>query len=298
MQRNTILLIGANGQVGWELQRTLAPLGRVVTAARSGAETAIDLADADSIQCVVSEVRPSLIVNAAAYTAVDRAEDDRVQAEAVNATAPGLLAEAAKQLGAGFIHYSTDYVFDGSQSHPYAESDSPNPQSVYGRTKLAGEAAVAAATDDYLILRTSWIYALRGANFLLTMQRLARGREQLSVVDDQIGAPTWSRMIAEATAQMVAKITDGDGGWRRERSGLYHLSCGGEVSWHGFAEAIFAQLEQRGERVVKLEPIPSSSYPTPAARPAYSVLDNSKLETDFGIVLPGWRSALDLALAS
>ncbi|OOZ40909.1 dTDP-4-dehydrorhamnose reductase [Solemya pervernicosa gill symbiont] len=293
MSPKRILLLGANGQVGWELQRTLAPLGQVVAAGRAGGEISIDLASADSIHAVINEVRPSLIVNAAAYTAVDRAEQEAELAEAVNATAPGILAEEAKTLGAGLIHFSTDYVFDGEQQTPYLESDSTNPQGVYGRTKLVGEQAVAASGCDYLLLRTSWVYGLRGHNFLLTMQRLARERDHLSVVEDQYGAPTWSRMIAETTAQLVGQVYQSEQ-WRSELNGLYHLSCGGMVSWHGFAESILAAM---GDGIAALEAIPSSGYPTPAKRPAYSVLDNGKLQRVFGLELPGWRSALALALA-
>ena len=222
-----ILLTGKNGQVGWELQRTLAPLGEVVVLDRRQ----LDLSDPDQIRERVREISPDLIVNAAAYTAVDRAEAEPEPAMAVNGTAPGLLAEEAKRIGAAIIHYSTDYVFDGAKTTPYTEEDAPNPLNVYGRTKLAGEQAVQAAGVPHLILRTSWVYGMRGKNFLLTILRLAREREELKIVDDQIGAPTWSRTIAEATAQILTS-----GAWPVSgASGIYHLTASGSTSWYGFA---------------------------------------------------------------
>lgn len=291
--RKRILLIGSNGQVGWELQRTLAPLGEVVTPLRDQ----LNLAQADSIRACLAELQPELIVNAAAYTAVDKAEEEPEQAMAINGIAPGILAEMARQQNAALIHYSTDYVFDGEQTFPYCESDTPCPVSVYGQTKLAGEQAVAAVGGAYLILRTSWVYGLRRQNFLLTMQRLAREREVLKVVDDQFGSPTWSRLIAEGTAQLIAQgqgqVTD----FISRHTGVYHLSCQGKTSWCGFTRAILDQLAQTTEPLARLEAIPTSGYPTPARRPAFSCLDNTRLRNTFGIALPDWKEALALALS-
>lgn len=282
-----ILLTGVNGQLGWELRRTLAPLGEVIAADRS----ALDLADTARIRSQVAALAPDLIVNPAAHTAVDRAESEPELAHAINAAAPAELAAC----GVPVVHFSTDYVFDGSKAGAYTEADATSPLGVYGRTKLAGEAAVAAAGVPHLILRTSWVYGLRGRNFLLTMQRLARERETLSVVDDQFGAPNWSRLLAEATALVIARWLDR--GKLDATSGVYHLSCGGRTSWHGFAAAILADLAARGEvRLARLTPIPTTDYPTPAARPANSQLDSSKLADTFGVCLPDWQAALALCL--
>lgn len=281
-----ILLTGVNGQVGWELQRTLAPLGEVVAADRS----VLDLADTASIRRSVAAIAPDLIVNPAAYTAVDKAESEPELAHAINAAAPGELAAC----GVPLVHFSTDYVFDGSKAGAYTEADTPNPLGIYGASKLAGEHAVARAVIPHLILRTSWVYGLRGRNFLLTMQKLARERDTLSVVDDQLGAPTWSRLIAEATALVVARWLDRAD--PTSDSGVYHLSCGGRTSWHGFAAAILAHLAATGGRTARLSAIPSSGYPTPAARPANSQLDCGKLAQIFGVRLPDWEQALALCL--
>jgi dTDP-4-dehydrorhamnose reductase len=285
-----ILVTGRSGQVGWELQRALAPLGQVLAMDRGQ----LDLADVDSIRQAVRHIGPDLIVNAGAYTAVDKAEEDQAVAMAVNGTAPGVLAEEAQRLGAAIIHYSTDYVFDGSKGAPYEEIDGTNPESVYGASKLAGEKAVAAAGVPYLTLRTSWVYGTRGKNFLLTMLRLAGEREELRVVDDQIGAPTWSRMIAEATAAIVAqgRAHGGVASMLAERGGLYHLTAGGQTSWFGFASAIVAHAPKQP----RMTPITTAEYPLPAKRPAYSVMSNARLERAFGIVLPDWRNSLDLCL--
>lgn len=277
-----ILLTGVNGQVGWELRRTLAPLGEVHALDRR----ALDLSDPDAIRATVRALRPQLIVNPAAHTAVDRAESEPELALAINATAPGVLAEEAARLGAGMVHYSTDYVFDGAKHEPYLESDAPNPLNVYGRTKLAGEEAVRASGAAHLILRTSWVYGLRGRNFLGTILRLAQERDELKIVADQIGAPTWSRVIAEASAQILAQRD-----WR-ERSGCYHLTAGGETSWHGFAGAI---LEATGSSIVPA-PIATADYPLPALRPAFSLLSNDRLFAAFGLRLPAWRDSLALCL--
>jgi dTDP-4-dehydrorhamnose reductase len=281
-----ILLTGVNGQVGWELQRTLAPLGEVIAADRS----VLDLADTAGIRRRVAAIAPDLIVNPAAYTAVDKAESEPELAHAINADAPGELAAC----GIPLVHFSTDYVFDGRKAGAYTEDDTPNPLGVYGASKLAGEQAVMRAGIPHLILRTSWVYGLRGRNFLLTMQRLARERESLSVVDDQFGAPTWSRLIAEATALTIARWLERTD--QTATSGLYHLSCDGRTSWHGFTAAILAHLAQTDTKLAKLSAIPTSGYPTPAARPANSQLDCGKLAATFGVRLPDWENALGLCL--
>lgn len=281
-----ILLTGVNGQVGWELQRTLAPLGDVFAADRG----LLDLADTAGIRRSVDALAPDLIVNPAAYTAVDQAESEPGLAHAINAVAPGELAAC----GIPLVHFSTDYVFDGRKSDAYTEADAPKPMSVYGASKLDGERAIQREGGAHLILRTSWVYGMRGRNFLLTMQRLARERDILSVVDDQFGAPTWSRLIAEATALTVARWLD-----RADRiatSGVYHLSCGGRTSWHGFAEAILADQAKRAEHQARLMAIPTAGYPTPAKRPANSQLNCDKLADTFGIRLPDWDAALALCL--
>ena len=275
-----ILLTGKTGQVGHELQRTLAPLGEVIAVDRAG----LDLANQEALRRTLRKLRPDIIVNAAAYTAVDRAEDEAQLAHAGNAIAPGVMAEEARELGALLVHYSTDYVFDGSKAGAYREDDATNPLNVYGRSKLAGEQAIIASGCRHLIFRTSWVYGLRGKNFLRTMQALAAQRQELRVVSDQIGAPTWSRLIAEATALAVRQDAP---------SGLYHLSSGGSTSWHGFAQAILAAQGWAGT----LHAIPASDYPTPAQRPANSRLDHTKLGAALGLALPDWRLALELCLA-
>jgi dTDP-4-dehydrorhamnose reductase len=291
MSERTILLTGVNGQVGFELARTLQGLGRVVAVDRTG----LDLADLDQVRRVVREVKPSLIVNPAAYTAVDKAETDVDTAMRINAEAPGVLAEEAKRLGAALVHYSTDYVFDGTKEGAYVEDDAVNPQNVYGKSKLAGEQAVAASGCDHLIFRTSWVYGTRGKNFLLTMLRLGAERDELSVVADQIGAPTWAVTIAALTANVLAQSRGENREWWAHHSGLYHLSAGCSTSWHGFAQAIF-ELSS-AEKKPDVRPIPASSYPTPAARPANSRMSAEKLASVFGVRAPDWRDALRLCMA-
>jgi dTDP-4-dehydrorhamnose reductase len=293
----SFLVLGAEGQVGFELVRELAPLGAVLPLTRAQ----LDVADAAAVRAVVRAARPTVVVNAAAYTAVDAAETDAERCRLVNAVGPGVLAEEAERLGAALIHYSTDYVFDGESARPYTEADRPNPRSVYGATKLAGEEAVAAASTAHVVLRLSWVYGLRGRNFLRTMLRLAREREELRVVDDQTGAPTWSRMIAAATAQLLAGAARsplGMHGAIAELRGVYHLSAGGATTWHGFAEALLAADPDRAEqRCRAVHAIATSEYPTPARRPAYSVLDNAKARARLGVWLPAWDRQLELALA-
>ncbi|MGD8310422.1 MAG: dTDP-4-dehydrorhamnose reductase [Chromatiales bacterium] len=284
-----ILVLGGTGQVGWELQRSLAPLGEVVAASRhGGAGAAVDLARPETLAPLIDRHRPGLVVNAAAYTAVDGAESDEAVARRVNAEAVGELGRLAADHAIPLIHYSTDFVFDGRARRPYTEADEPAPLGAYARTKLEGERALLASGATALIFRTGWVYGLHGRNFLLTMLRLFREREEVRVVDDQIGAPTWSRLLAEATAQVLAQWRAG--AWRfGERGGIYHLSAGGQTSWYGFAAAI---LERSGLDC-RLVPIPTQDYPTPARRPPWSVLDNGRFRDTFGLALPDWRISLE-----
>lgn len=286
MNRQRILVIGKTGQVGWELLRSLAPLGDV-----QGVDyPEIDLSNPDSVREQVQRTKPRVIVNAAAYTAVDKAESEPDLATAINGFAPGVLAEQAKCLDALLIHYSTDYVFDGTKASPYVETDSPNPLGVYGRSKLAGDQAVQQSGCDHLIFRLCWVYGGRGKNFMLTMLRLGRERETLRVVSDQFGCPTWCRMIAEATAQALAQRAGAKDS--ASLNGVYHLAASGQTSWHGFAEAIVAAMPASDRLCTKVEGIPTSEYPLPAKRPAYSVLSCEKLIQTFGLRLPDWRSSL------
>ena len=293
-----ILLIGHDGQVAWELQRTLACLGSVTALGRS-TQPALDLTKSDEIRATLRAIQPKLIVNAAAYTGVDKAEQESEAAFAINAEAVAVLAEEARLLGAGLIHYSTDYVFPGNARHPYGEEDAVGPLGVYGQSKLAGEEAIREAGIPHLILRTAWVYGRRGQNFLLTMLRLMRERDTLGIVDDQLGAPTWSRLIAEATALMLTRCIHEGCFAPEDKAGTYHLTCGGQTSWFGFAEHIRTLAITEGlldETAAQLNPIPTSAYPTPAQRPAYSVLSNDKLDQSFGIRLPDWKEALSLCL--
>lgn len=290
-----ILLTGTTGQVGWELQRTLMTVGDVISVGRNQ----LDLAKPDTICQTIRDVKPDLIVNPAAYTAVDKAESEPDLAMMINGIAPGIIAEEAKRLGAAIIHYSTDYVFDGNKNTPYLENDQPNPQNIYGKTKLSGEEAIKSVGVNYLIFRTSWVYGLHGKNFLLTMQRLAKEREEIKVVDDQIGAPTWSRMIAEITAQIVSQSQNNLSDFYQMKSGIYNLSPSGKTSWYGFAKAIFNDEFPNNERKLqRLIPITTPEYPTPAIRPAFSLLDNQKLSHTFGLIMPDWNQVLKLVLDS
>lgn len=292
-----ILVTGATGQVGTALVRELAPLGNVVAATRSD----LDLADAKSIRSFVQRVRPAVIVNSGAYTAVDKAESERDLAMAINGEAPGILAEEARKLDCALLHYSTDYVFDGQKRQPYTETDATAPLNSYGASKLAGERAIAAAGGSWIVLRTSWVYGGPSNNFVATMLRLARERDELHVVDDQIGAPTWSRSIATVSSLILA-MTKRDGAFAAgvgALSGVYHLTSSGQTSWRGFASAILeldpARDQQRCQRVI---PISTEQYPTPATRPLWSVMSNDKLATQFGLRLPSWDSQLRLHLRS
>ncbi len=290
--RPRILLIGANGQVGWELRRSLATLGDVVAASIEGEYGPIvDLLDAGLLQRLVEDAQPDAVVNAAAYTAVDKAETDRETARRINADAVGELGRLLAARGTPIIHFSTDFVFSGATDRPYREDDEPGPLNVYGETKLGGERALLDSGAKSLIFRTSWVYGKRGANFLLSMLQLLHERDELRVVDDQVGAPTWSRMLAEVTALALYRVLRGDLDLDRV-GGLYHLTGSGQVSWFGFAKAI---LERSGLDC-NLIPIPSTEYPAPAKRPAYSVLDNSKVRDTFGLALPDWQESLDQCL--
>jgi dTDP-4-dehydrorhamnose reductase len=291
-QEPTILVTGVNGQVGFELLRSLQGLGRVVPCDRS----MLDLSDLDRVRAVVQGLKPSIIVNPAAYTAVDKAETDVDAARRLNADVPRVLAEEAAKSGAALIHYSTDYVFDGTKDGAYVETDATNPQNVYGVTKLEGEQAIVATGCAHLILRTSWVYGRRGKNFLLTMLKLGSERPELRVVADQIGAPTWARTIAVMTSHIVAQgVASGETDWWATRSGVYHFAAAGATSWHGFAEAIFAAA--MGERAPKVMPIPASEYPVPAKRPTNSRLALDKLSNTFGLQMPAWDDALRLCLS-
>lgn len=288
----TILVTGVNGQVGFELLRTLQGLGRVVSCDRS----TLDLSDLERVRTFVRDVKPSLIVNPAAYTAVDQAETDVDAARRLNADLPRVFAEEMARSGGALIHYSTDYVFDGTNTEAYTETDATNPANVYGATKRDGERAIAATGCAHLILRTSWVYGRRGRNFLLTMLKLGAERPELRIVADQVGAPTWSKTIAAATSHIVAQGMASTGtDWWARRSGVYHLTSAGATSWCGFAEAIFAVA--MASHAPKVVPIASSDYPTPAKRPANSRLAMDKLGATFGLRMPDWRDALALCLA-
>jgi dTDP-4-dehydrorhamnose reductase len=288
-----ILLLGKTGQVGWELARTLSALGSVLTAGRGEA----DLAHPAQLERVVREAMPDVLVNAAAYTAVDQAEVEPELAMRINCEAQGILAAACKKVDSAYITYSTDYVFDGTAPRPYQEEDATAPINVYGRSKVEGERAVAESGAAHLIFRTSWVYGSRGKNFLRTIIRLGCTQPELRVVDDQIGAPTWSRMIAEATALVLAQVRpkeSGDWGALRERGGVYHLTASGETSWCRFARAI---LERTPGVSAKVVAVSTSEYPTRARRPARSVLCCDRLRREFDIALPDWEHSLDLVMA-
>jgi dTDP-4-dehydrorhamnose reductase len=290
-----ILIVGNAGQLGRELEQAFADVGPIVAVDRES----VDLADPDQTRELVRRAAPDVILNAAAYTAVDRAESEMPLAHAINALAPRVLAEEAAERNALLVHYSTDYVFDGSKQEPWTEDDAPAPLSVYGASKLAGEQAIQNSRARYLIFRTSWVYGPHGKNFLLTMLRLAAERDQLSVVDDQIGAPTTSIQLARVTHAVVVGVLAGRFGAVQDWSGLYHMTCAGSVSWYGFAQAIFARASgQLGVKAPELIPIETKDYPTPARRPRNSVLSNARLHARFGVQLPSWQSALDEVIAS
>ena len=292
-----ILLLGKNGQLGWELQRSLAPLGELVALDRQGAPGLCgDLGEPDGLAATVRALRPDVIVNAAAYTAVDRAESEPDLARRINAHAPAVLAREAAACGALLLHYSTDYVFHGHGQHPWAEDDPTGPLNVYGQTKLAGEQAIVQAGCRHLILRTSWVYAARGGNFARTMLRLARQQPRLTVIDDQWGAPTGAELIADVSAHAIVQLRA-----RPDKAGIYHLAAAGETNWFSYAKHVLAQAQSAQaaiEYVVKdILPIPSSAYPVAATRPHNSRLDTRKLRTAFDLHLPPWQAGVDRMLA-
>lgn len=283
-----LLLLGKGGQVGWELQRSLAPLGEVVALGRDSTDYAANFAHPEALADTVLKVRPDVIVNAAAHTAVDKAESEPDLARTLNATAPGVVASAAQEIGALVVHYSTDYVFDGGGSTPWTEDDATGPLSVYGRTKLEGEQMVAQQCARHLIFRTSWVYAARGGNFAKTMLRLAKERDRLTVIDDQFGAPTGAELLADVTAHAIcATLAD------PRKAGLYHLVAGGETTWHGYACFVIEQARAAGIDIKVppegIDPVSTSAFPTPAKRPHNSRLSTAKLQSTFGLVLPPWQ---------
>lgn len=275
-----IAIIGKDGQVGWELCRAMAPLGDVQAFGREE----FNLSRPQAMREILRASKPDIILNAAAYTDVEKAEAEPEAAALVNGTGPAILAEEAKRLGAILVHYSTDYIFDGTSRTPYREEDQPHPLNSYGRSKLDGEKAIESFGGRFLILRTSWIYGMRGRNFLLTMLKLAKDKDELKIIADQVGAPTWCRLIAEATALILAQ--------ERDKSGTFHLSCSGETSWYHFAKKIF----QSSPKPPRLTPISSKEYVSAVQRPPYSVLSNEKIKKEFNITLPDWQTALKLCL--
>ena len=291
-----ILLLGKNGQLGWELQRSLAPLGELVALDRHSQNLCGDLTNLQGLAQMVQALRPDLIVNAAAHTAVDKAESEPELARAINALAAGVLAQEANRIGAWLIHYSTDYVFDGSGNRPWNETDTPAPLSVYGQTKLEGERLIQAAGAKHLIFRTSWVYAARGGNFAKTMLRLAQERERLTVIDDQWGAPTGAELLADVTAHAIRHVLQ-----RPRDAGIYHLAANGETTWNGYAKHVLDQaaLAQPAIKLVAKEvaAVLTSAFPTPARRPHNSRLDTGKLQATFGLRLPPWEQGVDRMLA-
>ncbi|MDO9315951.1 MAG: dTDP-4-dehydrorhamnose reductase [Burkholderiaceae bacterium] len=291
-----ILLFGKNGQVGWELQRALAPLGELIALTTNSAELMADFADPESLAATVRAVAPQWIVNAAAYTAVDKAESEPDLARRINAVAPGVLAREAAAIGAGLVHYSTDYVFDGSGNVPWVEDDATGPLGVYGATKLEGEVLIRDSSCQHLILRTSWVYAARGGNFAKTMLKLAQERDALRIVDDQIGAPTGAELLADVTAHALRSASR-----RPELCGTYHVAAAGQTSWHQYARHVIEQARSKGQPVRvahdAIAAVPTRAFPTPARRPGNSRLDTRKLQDAFDLRLPAWQIGVDRMLA-
>ncbi len=286
-----ILLLGKNGQVGWELQRSLAPLGEVIALDSRSTIYCGDLTNLAGLADTVAAIKPDVIVNAAAHTAVDKAESEPDLARTVNALAPGVLAEAAQRCGAWLVHYSTDYVFDGSGEQPWLETDATGPLSVYGRTKLEGEQRIAAACENHMIFRTSWVYAARGGNFAKTMLRLAKERDRLTVINDQFGAPTGADLLADVTAHAIRSAVA-----QPQLAGLYHLAAAGETTWHGYAHFVIEHAARAGVALKttpeNIDSVPTSAFPTPATRPHNSRLDTHKLQAAFGLTLPNWQQGV------
>jgi len=296
-----ILLLGRNGQVGWELQRSLAPLGQLVALDRHSTDFAGDLSQPDRLAQTVRTFRPDVVVNAAAHTAVDQAESEPDLARTLNASAPAALAQAAAEVGAWLVHYSTDYVFNGQGDAPWQEGDATGPLGVYGQTKLEGELAIVASGCKHLIFRTSWVFAARGGNFARTMLRLAAERERLTVINDQHGAPTGADLIADVTAHAIRQVmVKPQGADNRTVSGVYHLVAAGETTWHGYASHVIAQARQMQPgmdlKVTEIAPVPTSAFPTPAQRPLNSRLNTQKLQATFGLVLPTWQQGVQRML--
>jgi len=291
-----ILLLGKNGQVGWELQRSLAPLGQLLSLDRHSSDFCGDLSRPAELAETVAAYQPDVIINAAAHTAVDKAESEPELARRINAEAPATLAQAAARSGAWLVHYSTDYVFDGRGEQPRQEDDATGPLGVYGQTKLEGEQAIAASGCKHLIFRTSWVYAARGGNFAKTMLRLAQERERLTVIDDQHGAPTGADLIADVTAHAIRQALHGEAA-----SGLYHLVASGETTWHGYASHVIARAQalrpELNWMVKEIAPVPTSAFPTPAQRPFNSRLNTQKLQSQFGLTLPHWQHGVDRLLS-
>jgi dTDP-4-dehydrorhamnose reductase len=295
-----ILLLGKNGQVGWELQRSLAPLGELIALDRHSTGHCGDLSNLAGLAQTVRDVRPDVIVNAAAHTAVDKAESEPELARTLNALAPEVLAAEAAKLGAWLVHYSTDYVFDGSGDQPWVETDTTGPLSVYGATKLEGEALIARSTPRHLVFRTSWVYAARGGNFAKTMLRLGQERDKLTVINDQFGAPTGADLIADITAHAIRKVIQG-GADVAALAGIYHLVASGETTWFDYAKHVLAQA-QRAQPAIEIkathiDPVPTSAFPTPAKRPHNSRLATHKLQRSFGLTLPPWQAGVNRMLA-
>ena len=295
-----ILLLGKNGQVGWELQRSLAPLGELIALDRHSTDHCGDLGNLAGLAETVRTIRPDVLVNAAAHTAVDKAESEPELARTLNALAPEVMAREAAQIGAWLVHYSTDYVFDGSGTRAWRESDATGPLSVYGATKLEGEALIAARNPRHLIFRTSWVYAARGGNFAKTMLRLAQEREQLTVINDQFGAPTGAELIADVSAHAIRQVFQPDAD-TQALAGIYHLVASGCTTWFDYAKHVIAQarLVQADLKIkaVEVKPVPTSAFPTAARRPLNSRLDTSKLQTTFGLTLPAWQTGVERMLA-
>ncbi len=293
-----ILLLGKNGQVGWELQRSLAPLGEVLALDRHSTDFCGDLSQPERLAQTVRDWRPDVIVNAAAHTAVDKAESESELARCLNVTAPAALAQAAAEIGAWLVHYSTDYVFNGEGDQAWQEGDATGPLSVYGQTKLEGEQAIVASSCKHLIFRASWVYAARGGNFAKTMLRLAAERERLTVIDDQHGAPTGADLIADVTAHAIRQVMASQ---TPALAGIYHLVASGETTWHGYASHVIAQARQlqpkQGLKVTEIAPVPTTAFPTPAQRPLNSRLSTHKLQEAFGLVLPPWQQGVNRMLA-
>ncbi|MDQ0042408.1 dTDP-4-dehydrorhamnose reductase [Variovorax boronicumulans] len=286
-----LLLLGKGGQVGWELQRSLAPLGELIALDFDSTDFHADFSRPEQLAETVLKVRPDVIVNAAAHTAVDKAESEPEFARKLNATSPGVVAEAAQQIGALMVHYSTDYVFDGSGSKPWKEDDATGPLSIYGTTKLEGEQLVAKHCAKHLIFRTSWVYAARGGNFAKTMLRIAKERDKLTVIDDQFGAPTGAELLADITAHAIRAMLQDP-----SKAGLYHAVAGGVTTWHGYARFVIEQAKAAGVELKAgpeaVEAVPTTAFPTPATRPHNSRLDTTKLQSTFGLVLPEWQSGV------